>query len=159
MQTERAWKCRDAGINSNVLSSLIIDLVTHHQHYGALDHYCIDWQSPSRRTRVVCYTNRCSLYNVLHQVPDAVVAEYQLNHRDEVVHAWCEYQWPHLQCEQTSTDTDQQIHIPRNCLAELLQFHVEADTGWLTRYRQRLRRIRDLKINEVGVVTESDRFQ
>ena len=159
MQTARAWKHLESGIDSSVLRSLIVELVNHHQHYGALDKDCLDWQSPSRRTRVVCYTNRCSLYNVLHQVPDAVVAEYQLNHKDEVVHVWREYQWPYLQSEQTGSDAGQQIHIPRTCLAELLRFHVGAGTGWLTRYRRRLRRIRELKIYEVGVVTESDRLQ
>jgi len=156
MQSESAWQHPESGIATDVLSSMIVELVTHHQCHGAVDDQCLDWQSPSKRTRVVCYANRSNLYNVLHQVPDAIAAEYELYHRGEMVYLWREYQWPHLCSEQANANVDQQIHIPRNCLDELMRFHVNAGTGWLTRYRQRLRRDRGIKVNEIGVVAESD---
>lgn len=154
MQRESAWQHPESGIATDVLSSMIVELVTHHQSHGAVDDQYLDWQSPSRRTRVVCYANRSSLYNVLHQVPDAVAAEYELYHRGEMIYLWREYQWPHLRGEQANVNVEQKIHIPRNCLDELMRFHVNAGTGWLIRYRQRLRRDRGIKVNEIGIVAE-----
>ena len=154
MQCESAWQFPESTIVEDILSSMIAELVKHHQRYDAMDGQCLDWQSPSTLTRVVCYTNRSSLYNVLHQVPDAIAAEYKLLHRGNVVYSWYEYRWPHL-CGEQATDADgRQIHIPRKCLDELMRFHVDADTGWLIRYRHRLRRNRAVKIDEVGIVTE-----
>lgn len=159
MQCESAEQLPVSGLDNDVLSSMIVELVCHYQGHDAQDEQSLDWQSPSRRTRVVCYANRSSLYNVLHQVPDAIAAEYQLYHRGEVVYSWREYRWPHLRSEHATTGGEQQIHIPRNCLDELMRFHVDADTGWLMRYRHRLQRDRGIKINEVGVMAESDCLQ
>ena len=159
MQRESAWQHPGSNIAADILSSMIAELVRHHQQVNTVGEQGLDWHSPSSLTRVVCYANRSSLYNVLHQVPDAVVAEYQLIHRGEVVYSWYEYRWPHLRCEQ-ATDVDKRcIQIPRKCLDELMRFHVDADTGWLMRYRHRLRRDRAVEIDKVGVVTEFDYLQ
>ena len=159
MQRESAWQHYGANIATDILSSMIAELVRHHQRHDATDGQGLDWQSPSGLTRVVCYANRSSLYNVLHQVPDAIAAEYRLLHRGDVVYSWYEYRWPHLRGEQATDLDERKIHIPRKCLDELMRFHVDADTGWLMRYRHRLRRDRAVKIDEVGIVTELNCLQ
>lgn len=159
MQDASAWPHRGSGIAIDVLSSMIAELVRHHERNASHEEHGPDWQSPSKRTRIMRFGTPASLYNVVHQVPDAIAAEYQLSHRGKQVFSWREYRWPHLQHDSSGAQQALSTYIPRDCLDELMRYHVQAGTSWLTRYRHRLRCERAAKIDKVDIVAESDRIQ
>lgn len=158
MQGASDWQCQPSGIEFEVLSSMISELVLHHERQELSDDENLDWESPSSRTRVVKYGSSGNLYNVVNQVPDSIATEYQLSYQGTPVFSWHEYRWPHLQNNQ-QVHARKAIYLPQDCVDELMRYHVDADTSWLSRYRARLRRDRAAQIDEVSVVAEPDRLQ
>ncbi|MFK7995111.1 MAG: hypothetical protein AB8B87_13285 [Granulosicoccus sp.] len=137
----------------DVLSSMISELVRHHERRLTGDEPSLDWQSPSAFTRIVKFGTSGCLFNVVNQVPDAVAVEYQLLYKDAPVFAWCEYRWPHLH-DKHQAQAHKSIEIPQGCLDELMAYHIDADTSWLGRYRSRLNRKPLAQIDEVGIVAQ-----
>ncbi|MFK8081315.1 MAG: hypothetical protein AB8B97_13590 [Granulosicoccus sp.] len=142
-------------INSDVLSSMIAELVRHQEEQLTGSEQNPDWQSPSRRTQIIKYGSGACLFNILNQSPDVVEAEYQLTFDARPVFCWLDFRWPHLQAARKTTSF-RKIKLPKTCVDELMQYHIQANTSWLGRYRNSLHSDRTAQVNEVGVVTELD---
>lgn len=158
MQSAIDWQHQSSGIDFDVLSSMISELVRHHESQLMGDELNLDWESPSSLTRIVKYGTSGSLYNVINQVPDAIAAEYQLSYKGVAVFSWCEYRWPHLH-DRYQSRPHQMINLPDGCFDELMRYHIDTDSSWLRRYQARLRGNAVAQIDEVSVVTETDSVQ
>ncbi len=117
---------------------MITELVEHYDRHCDVGCDELDWSSSSRFTRVVRYGNSTDLYPILNQVPDAVTAEYRLEYKSHTVFTWKDYRWPHLVDANTVKQNQRDIVVPDDCFGELLNYHQDADTGWLDRYRATL---------------------
>lgn len=151
------------------LSSMVAELMTVFERTQAdewVDHELLtsDWLSPSGLTRIVRHGSSASLHSVLNQTPDAISAEFEVIHRGSRVFSWCDFLWPHLQNSETCQSQCGEVELPAMCLQELMAFHQHYATSWFRRYQtakaQRLPWGKGrIKINEVGVVAQPDRFQ
>lgn len=158
MRLATDWQHHFSIVDFDVLRSMIIELVRHHERQLTGDEPSLDWESSSSRTCIVKYGNSGSLYHIINQDPDAIAAEYQLRFDSVPVFSWHEYRWPHLH-DKHQRRPHQSIHLPDSCLQELMQYHIDADTSWLQRYRASLRLDRTAKVNEISVVTEADSIE
>ncbi|MFK7859126.1 MAG: hypothetical protein AB8B64_09905 [Granulosicoccus sp.] len=158
MQSANDWQRQPSDVDFEVLSSMISELVRHHEQQLTGDEYSLDWESPSARTRIVKFASTANLYNVVNQIPNAVAVEYQLIYEGVPVFSWHEYRWPHLQDTQQSL-SEPIAGVPQACIDELMRYHLNANTSWLSRYRNRLCRKRPTQIDEVGVMAKSHRLR
>lgn len=153
-------------IGFDELSSMVSELVSlfEREESASRDIDASDWVSPSGLTRVVRHGSSAALNSVLNQVPDAISTEYEVIHCGVMVFSWCEYLWPHLQRGNVCQRSVGQISLPSTCITELMEFHEQHDSSWLRRYylanpeESSWSGVR-VKVDEIGVVAESDRFQ
>lgn len=132
---------RQSSVSFDVLSSMVAELVKHHERYGDIATEQLDWQSSTKLTQIICYSSCASLHPILNQVPDAIAAEYKLIHKSGTVHQWKEYRWPHLQATRSVRNSaPEMLAVPDLCFSELLNYHQDAQTGWLDRYQATLTR-------------------
>ena len=161
MKVSAAWmQQRQSVISFDELSSMVSELMANFERHSVEQatqngFWSPDWVSPSCRTRVIRHGSSASLHSVLMQVPDTISAEYEVLHRGLRVCTWCEYLWPQHRGDRQELHSAKH-YLPQDCLDELMNFHVQNNTHWLTCYRRKLRTDRAIEIDKVGVVTQAN---
>ena len=161
MKVSAGWmQQRQSVIGFDELSSMVLELMANFERQSVeqvmrTDSWSPDWLSPSFRTRVIRHGSRASLHSVLMQVPDTISAEYEVLHRGLRVFTWCEYLWPQHRDERQELHSAK-LHLPQDCLDELMDFHVQNNTHWLACYQRKLRTQRAIEIDKIGVVTQAN---
>lgn len=146
-------------ISVDVLSSMVRELVADFEQHKVHESVDLHWISDSGATQVFRYGSSPGLHHVLNQDPTAVVAEYELHFCSESIFSWTEYLWPHLQPGETKRHSSRMVLLPKVCADELWDFHKQADTQWLARYKELATTRRCVQIDEIGIVTEPNRVE
>jgi len=146
-------------LSAEILCSMVSELVSDFEHRVLPSSSELHWISDSGATQVYRYGSSTHLQQILSQNPDAISAEYEVLFHGDRVFYWVEHLWPHLRSGEPVQHTNKPIWVPSACANDLMRYHIDSKTPWLDRYRRLPSKCRSIKIDEVGVVAETNRVQ